>query len=157
MGRLERSLYYVLNVGVRLLLRSPLHRLASGRIMLLTVTGRKSRRRFTVPVSYLHHEGSLLSFTSGEWSAWWKNLREGAPVAARVQGRQLAGSAWAETGRDAVVQGLGTFLTEFPGTAGRYGVGLDAGGRPDPREVDAAVRGGRAVMVVVKPKAPEAC
>ena len=156
MGRLERVLYRVLNVGVGLLLRSPLHGLAGGRVMLLTVTGRRSGRPFTVPVSYLRYKGGFLSFTSGGWSAWWKNLGEGAPVAAWVRGRRITGSAWVETGGDAVVEGLGVFLTEFPGTAGRYGVGLDAGGRPDPRGVDAAVREGRAVMVVVKPKAPEA-
>ncbi len=156
MGRLERGLYRVLNVGVRLLLRSPLHGLGSGRIMLLTVNGCKSGRRFTVRVGYLRHEGGFLCFTSGEWSAWWKNLRGGAPVAARVQGRRLTGNARAETNGDAVVDGSGTFLTAFPGTAGRYGVGLDARGRPDPWEVDTAVRDGRAVMVVVKPNTPEA-
>ena len=81
----------------------------------------------------------------------------GAPVAARVRGRRISGSAWAETGGDAVVRGLDAFLTEFPAAAGRYGVGLDADGRPLPQSVEAAVREGRAVMFVVKPKAPEAC
>ena len=78
MGGLERGLYRLLNVGVGLLLRSPLHGLVSGRIMLLTVTGRRSGRSFTVPVSYLRYGENILSFTSGEWSAWWKNLRGGA-------------------------------------------------------------------------------
>ncbi len=155
MGRLERGLYRLLNVGVGLLLRSPLHGLVSGRIMLLTVTGRRSGRLFTVPVSYLRYGEGFFCFTSGRWSAWWKNLRGGAPVKARVRGRWLPGSARAEREGAADVEGLGTFLTAFPGTAGRYGVGLDAGGRPNPREVD-AVREGRAVMVVVKPKTPEA-
>ena len=107
-------------------------------------------------MSYLRHEGGFLSFTSGGWSAWWKNLREGAPVAVWVRGKRLTGSARAKTEGDAVVEALGTFLTAFPGTAGRYRVGLDAGGRPGPREVDVAVREGRAVMIVVKPKTPEA-
>ena len=52
-----------------------------------------------------------------------------------------------------MVRGLDAFLTEFPATAGRYGVGLDVGGRPNPRDVEAAVAKGKAVMVVVK--APE--
>ncbi len=77
-------------------------------------------------------------------------------MAVWVRGRRLTGSARAEREGAADVEGLGTFLTAFPGTAGRYGVGLDAGGRPNPREVDAAVRAGRAVMIVVKPKTPEA-
>jgi hypothetical protein len=29
-------------------------------------------------VSYLRYGENILSFTSGEWSAWWKNLRGGA-------------------------------------------------------------------------------
>ena len=74
-------------------------------------------------------------------------------VTVSVLGERLAANARAETYGDAVAAGLKKFLTEFPATAGRYGVGLDAGGRPDPRDVDAAVRGGRAVMVVVEPEA----
>ncbi len=116
-----------------MLLRSPLHGLACGRIMLLTVTGCRSGRWFTVPVSYLRYGGNILGFTSGGWSAWWKNLRGGAPVKARVRGRWLPGSARAETGGDAVVNALGAFLTELPATAGRYGMGLDADGRPSLR------------------------
>ena len=64
MGRLERGLYRLLNVGVGLL-RSPLHGLVSGRIVLLAFTGRRSGRRFTVPVSYLRYGGDILGFTSG--------------------------------------------------------------------------------------------
>lgn len=60
MGGWERGLYRVLNVWVGLLLRSPLHGLAGGRIMLLTVTGRRSGRSLTVPVSYLRHEGVMI-------------------------------------------------------------------------------------------------
>ncbi len=56
-------------------------------------------------MSYLRHEGGFLLFTSGGWSAWWKNLREGAPVAAWVRGKRLTGSAWAETDGDAVAEG----------------------------------------------------
>ena len=138
-----------MNAGVGLLLRSPLHGLVSGRIMLLTVTGRRSGRLFTVPVSYLRYGAGFFCFTSGRWSAWWKNLRGGAPVTARVRGRRISGSAWAETNGDAVVRGLDAFLTEFPATAGRYGVGLDADGSL-PQSVEAAVGEGRAVMVLVE-------
>jgi hypothetical protein len=109
-----------------LLLRSPLHGLVSGRIMLLTVTGRRSGRSFTVPVSYLRYGENILSFTSGEWSAR------------------------AESGGDAVVRALGAFLAEFPATAGRYGVGLGADGRPCPHDMEAAVEEGRAIMVIIQ-------
>jgi hypothetical protein len=118
--------------------------------MLLTVTGCRSGRWFTVPVSYLRYGGNILGFTSGGWSAWWKILRGGAPVAARVRRRRISGSAWAETNGDAVVRILDAFLTEFPATAGRYGLGLDADGRSLPQSVEAAVGEGRAVMVLVE-------
>jgi len=149
-GRLERGLHRLLRVGVGLLLRSPLHGLVSGRTMLLAFIGRRSGRRFTVPVSYLRYGADILGFTSGGRGAWWKNPRGGAPAKARVRGRRISGSAWAETNGDAVVRGLDAFLTEFPATAGRYGVGPDADGRPLPQSVEAAVREGRAVMVVVE-------
>jgi hypothetical protein len=118
--------------------------------MLLTVTGRRSGRLFAVPVSYLRYGEGFFCFTSGRWSAWWKNLRGGAPVKARVRGRWLPGSARVETGGGAVVGALGEFLTAFPATAGRYGVGLDADGRPNPRDAEVAVGEGRAVMVVIE-------
>lgn len=76
-------------------------------------------------------------------------------VTVSVLGERLAGNARAETYGDAVAAGLEKFLTEFSATAGRYGVGLDAGGRPDPREVEAAVREGRVVMVVVESGVPK--
>ena len=70
-----------------------------------------------------------------------------------MRGRRVCGSARAETNGDAVVKALDAFLTEFPATAGRYGVGLDADWRPNPRDVEAAIGEGRAVMVVIE--APE--
>ena len=45
---------------------SPLHGLARGRIMPLTVTGRRSGRSFTVPVSYLRHEGPSSASRAGD-------------------------------------------------------------------------------------------
>ncbi len=147
MGRWERRLYRVFNAGVRLLLRSPMHGLASGKIMVLTITGRRSGRTFAIPLGYVRYRGEILAFTSGRWCAWWKNLGDGAPVVARVRGRRLVVSARAETGGEAVVERLGAFLTKFPSTARRYGVRLGADGRPYAKDLEAAVGEGRAVMV----------
>jgi hypothetical protein len=51
---------------------------------------------------------------------------------------------------------LEAYLAEFPATARRYRVGLDADGRPAQRDVEVAVGEGRAVMVV-GPEVPKAC
>ncbi len=150
----KKVLYPVVNALMRLLLRSPLHVLASGSILLLTFRGRKSGRSYTVPVSYVRDGRAFVCFTSGEWSAWWKNLRGGAPVTAGVRGTGLEARAQVLQEGDAVVAGLDAFLRRFPGTAARYGVGLGPCSLPEPADVAAAVRSGRAIMVLVEPGAP---
>ena len=48
----------LVNLGVRGLLRTPgLSRIIGGRLVTLYVVGRKSGRRYAVPVSYLAREG----------------------------------------------------------------------------------------------------
>ncbi|MGE5408195.1 MAG: nitroreductase/quinone reductase family protein [Syntrophothermus sp.] len=84
-------------------LRSPAHRLLSGSLLLLTVTGRRSGRRHTLPVGYAR-DGDLVYVLVGRYRAkrWWRNLIEPAPVRVRLRGEEIAGSAQAfPPGRDA--------------------------------------------------------
>ena len=48
------------------LLRSPLHRLSSGSLLLISYRGRRSGRRFTIPVMYAEREGTLTIFVGRE-------------------------------------------------------------------------------------------
>ena len=83
------------NQAVKLLLRSPLHPLVSGRLVLITVTGRKSGRSFTFPTGYAQR-GEQVRIGVGwpERKLWWRNLRgEGAPVRLRLRGQELTGHA----------------------------------------------------------------
>ena len=50
--RIELWIYKVANPVVKALLRSPLHRIASGNVALLHFRGRKSGREFVTPLSY---------------------------------------------------------------------------------------------------------
>ena len=81
------------NPAVRLLLRSPLHPLVSGQLALITVTGRRSGRSYTIPVGYGLRD-DIVNIPVG-WPArkrWWRNLRgDGAPVRVRLRGREYAG------------------------------------------------------------------
>lgn len=87
------------NPLVRGLLRSPAHGLLSRRLLLITVTGRRSGRRFTIPVGYREAEGGLEIAVGGpERKRWWRNLRGGAPVAVRLRGQERRG--WAEAHGD---------------------------------------------------------
>ena len=70
-----RALIRMVNPAVRLVLRSPLHRLLDPAVVLLHVTGRKSGRRYDIPVNYVLIDGRLTVVTV---AAWRVNLRGGA-------------------------------------------------------------------------------
>ena len=75
----------LVNLVVRGLLRTPgLSRIIGSRLVTLYVAGRKSGRRYTVPVSYLAHGDDLLIGTS---SGWARNLRTGEPLTFRFKGK----------------------------------------------------------------------
>jgi deazaflavin-dependent oxidoreductase (nitroreductase family) len=66
----------------------------SRRLLLITVTGRRSGRTFTIPVSYVEEDGRLLIQPSApERKLWWRNLRGGAPVRVRLRGQDRTGQA----------------------------------------------------------------
>jgi len=86
---------------VRALLRSPLHRLLSGSLLLVTYTGRKSGRSFTIPVMYAEDaDGLLVDVGRSAEKVWWRNLRGGASVRVRLRGRELNGVAEAVSDGD---------------------------------------------------------
>ncbi len=70
------------------LLRSPLHRFLDKNTMLITVSGRKSGKLYTLPVSYIR-DGETLLVISQKDRTWWKNLQGGAKVTVFVQGHTL--------------------------------------------------------------------
>lgn len=85
----------VANPGVRVLLGSPLHPLASRWLALITVTGRVSGREYTIPTEY-RDRGDMIKIPVGwpERKRWWRNLRgEGAPVSLVIRGKRLTGHA----------------------------------------------------------------
>jgi hypothetical protein len=70
---------------MRPLLRSRLHRLASGRLLLVTFHGRRSGKEYTLTLGYFPwEEDTLLSISSRPWV---KNLRDEAPARVLVRGR----------------------------------------------------------------------
>src|SRR5437763_13276191 len=102
------ALNRTVNPMLRLLLRSPVHRLVSGRFALITYTGRRSGRQYTIPVLY-RDKGDEVTIAVGwpERKVWWRNLTgEGGPVRLVVGGRELSGHAIAtkQPGRDALVR-----------------------------------------------------
>ncbi len=96
------------NRALRVVLRSPAHKLVSGRFALITYTGRKSGREHTIPVLY-RDKGDEVTIAVGwpDRKIWWRNLvGEGGVVRLVIRGHELRGHAIAtrEADRDALVR-----------------------------------------------------
>jgi hypothetical protein len=84
----------VVNPVVRGLLRSPLHRLLSRRLVLLRVTGRRSGRTFELPVAYVRGDtGLVVTVGAPERKRWWRNIEGPTPITAVLRGRTRSGVA----------------------------------------------------------------
>jgi hypothetical protein len=71
------------NPVLRLLMNSPLHCVVDSSVLLLHVTGRKTGRRYDIPVNYADIDGRLMVVTVAGWRA---NLRGGAEVEVTLRG-----------------------------------------------------------------------
>lgn len=87
---LPKWAYGILNPVMMAVLRSPLHRPISNAMMILIFEGRKSGKRYMLPVGYLAEDSRLYLFSH---SAWAKNFVGGAPVAMRLRGKLVHGTA----------------------------------------------------------------
>jgi hypothetical protein len=129
MGTWERRWFMVLNAWMRTLLRSPLHRLRSGRVVLLEFRGRRTGRQFRMPVSYWQTGGRVVCLSSATWAKWWRNL-EGADVGLWLRGDHLQGRATlvGDPGRRREL--VAGFLSHNAHDAHHYGVDTDASDAP---------------------------
>ena len=116
------------------LLRSPLHILLSKNTMLMTYTGRKSGKVYTVPMNYLDIEGVLYTISSRE-RTWWRNLRGGAEVTLRLKGEDR--KAWAEAIEDQeeVAEKLSLYFKTAPQIVRYMKVKTDVDGSPNAEDI----------------------
>lgn len=152
-ARIRRSVpsprvLHMVNPFVVALLRSPLHGLLSKQVLLLTFTGRKSGKTFTIPVEY-SAEGNILTIWSGH--RWCANLRGGAPVEVRLRGRQL--TAWADVidDRDELLAEVDRYVERYglKGASMRIGIVLDMRPPLTREELTEALRGRVVVRVAL--------
>jgi hypothetical protein len=133
------------NSLVKFFLQTPLHVLM-GNTMLITVTGRKTGRRYTTPVNFYRENGTLWVLTSRD-RTWWRNAC-GAQVSLRLHGRDLP--AYAESIRDerVVALHLDDYLRHATLAARPLGVRMEKGA-PDMEDVSRLAR--EKLFVKVKP------
>ena len=89
------ALFSRLNPLVRGILQTPLlHWVLSPFLMLVTVTGRRSGRRYTIPVGYqIDGDDVTVLVSDARNKQWWRNYREPGRVEVRVRGRARSGTA----------------------------------------------------------------
>jgi deazaflavin-dependent oxidoreductase (nitroreductase family) len=134
------------NPIVILLLHSPLHSFMDKSTILITFTGRKSGKKYTIPVSYVR-DGDRLMMISQREHSWWKNLRGSAQVTLYMQGRALKARGEVFTDAETIENKLLLFLQQFPGYQRLIHIKLAANGQPEnPEAFQRFVQG----MVIVQ-------
>lgn len=143
----DMSLFYkILNPAIAGLLRSPLHGIASGNLMLVTFTGRKSGKTYTTPVRYVKKGEDILCFTA-PYIPWWRNLTGGAEVALLIEGRSNRYRATALVNeKERIRENLNHYFSVFPGDTMFYGLKLDKEKKLGPAQLEKAM----SAMIVIE-------
>jgi deazaflavin-dependent oxidoreductase (nitroreductase family) len=130
------ALQSLANRVVRGLLRTPLlSRAVGSRLVTLYIVGRKSGRRYTIPVAYTRDEGDLLIGTP---FGWGRNLRAGEPVELRLKGRRRTADVRVYTVEADVTGAYATMCRDNKAFANFNKIGFDASGNPDPEDLHLA-------------------
>jgi len=148
MRRPPDAAYKVINPLLGLLLRSPLHGLLGKRLLLLEYTGRKSGKRFRLPVGYVREGREILLVTQSRWKA---NFRDGAPVRVWLGGESRPAFAELIADEAGVAAALGRMVRVQPGFGQIIGVGVGPDGEPVRGDLARALADGFAAIRVTLP------
>jgi deazaflavin-dependent oxidoreductase (nitroreductase family) len=107
-------------------LRSPFHSMLSDGMMLLTVTGRKTGKQYTLPVGY-YREGEYLWVITSRDRRWWRNLQGGAIVDLLLKRKQVAAYAETELDEKAIESRMYEYVQHVPRAAKPLGIHIEDG------------------------------
>lgn len=127
------------NPFIRWLLLSPLHSLVSKNMMLITYAGRKSGKVYITPVNFSRN-GDVLTTTSKKNRIWWRNLRGGAEVMLRVQGKDMKATTQVTEDDNSVARALLVIFHIDPQLARYYNVSFTSQGQPIHEDVNKAAQ-----------------
>ena len=112
------------NTFISWLLRSPFHGLLSNGTMLITVTGRKTGKKYTTPVGYYQQDGYLWILTSRD-RQWWRNVKNGAEVSLLLKRKPVQGFAEAELEAQVVEARMFEYIKHVPMAAKPLGIRME--------------------------------
>ncbi len=141
----------LVNPGVRALLSSPLHRPLDPALLVLHVTGRRTGRRYDIPVGYVDLDGRLLVVTQHRWRA---NLRGGGDVEVTLRGRRRPMRAELDDDPASVAVTFRRVIDRFGARTARRQLGLrfDPDHPPTVTELEGAVRAMDLGVVTLAPR-----
>lgn len=144
----------VVNPIMKTLLRSPLHRLVSKHLMLLTFEGRNTGKTYSVVVGRHELDGRLVVPTGTTGRRWRLNFRGGAPAMVTLEGRYLHGRGELVEDPEEVAR-IHRLLLERLGlkNARHLGLRVNADRWPTKEELK-AVLAGRGVISIELDEAP---
>jgi hypothetical protein len=93
-------------------------------VALLTFTGRKTGKTYTIPVSY-HREDATVTVVTKRVRNWWRNFETPAEVELRLAGRRYTGRAETLTDNEETLGFMVDYLGKRPIDAKAYGLARD--------------------------------
>jgi hypothetical protein len=93
-------------------------------VALLTFTGRRSGKTYTIPVSY-HREDDIVTVITKRQRSWWHNFENPAEVGLRLAGRTYTGKAEIVIDDTETLEFMIGYLEKRPIDAKAYGLGKD--------------------------------
>lgn len=130
-GAVNRVMRTVL--GVPVLSRGP-----GRKLVLLEIVGRRSGKRFEIPVAYTRQGDDLLVGTP---FAWGRNLRTGDVIDLVLMGKQQQADVTAFTDRDGVIEAYAAMCRDNRAFANFNKIRI-IDGAPDPADLEAAWKSG---------------
>jgi hypothetical protein len=137
--RLQARFFRFVNVPMRIALSLPWATPLSGKLMLISYTGRRSGKHYRQPLSYVIDDGALLTPGGGKWKL---NLTAGEPVAMRLRGHVVAARPEFIDDPDEVERLLGVMSAANPRVRSFVGIPEDEYGRLDRERLNLALRYG---------------
>jgi deazaflavin-dependent oxidoreductase (nitroreductase family) len=129
------------------ILRSPLYPLL-GDTLLITVTGRKTGKKYTTPVGF-YREGNFLWILSYRNRTWWRNVCGGANVEMHIRGKSKKAFAEAVLDEGEVTTRLIEYVRRIPMSAKPLGVRME-NGEPHPEDAARLAKERMFVKVLLK-------
>ncbi len=106
------------NTVVETVLKSPLHRLASGKLVLVRYHGERSGTEYTLPVQYADtHHGIVVMVGKPHTKTWWRNFTTIGQAQVLLAGEWVPMTAHALIGSEdpeAVTPLLRSYAARFP-------------------------------------------